>query len=552
MHKRVHKEKPGRSPQGGRLGCLLRNSIGLLLLLGGMAFPSVVHAWQADLGNGRYRNPVLFADYSDPDVIRVGPYFYLVSSSFHYMPGIPILRSRDLVNWTIIGHVYGRLDAGPAYDMADGDRYGRGCWAPAIRYHDHRYWVYFPTPDEGIFMSSARSPEGPWTPVVQVKKVHGWEDPCPFWDDDGRAYLVHSVLGAGPLILHRMSADGRTLLDDGVVIVRDTQRMPGLEGPKLYRMRGYYYIFAPAGGVNGGWQEVLRAKTISGPYEQRRVLEQGRTPINGPHQGGYVETPGGQAWFLHFQSRGAYGRILHLEPVRWVDDWPILGQSDGGNPVGHPVSTWSKPDVTGPLPIQVPQTSDEFDSPALGLQWAWNHNPDDTHWSLAERPGFLRLTATPAGTLLRARNTLTQMPADPALTATTSLDAGALADGQRAGLCVFDSAPGWIGVVQTGAQRHIAVFASGREAPGPALTQKTLQLRVHVAQEAAEFSFSLDGKTFQPLGPPVPLKFSWWKGARLGLFSFNAGPLAASSPGVADFTWFHYQPEGPLGPLPAY
>jgi len=245
----------------------------------------VAFAWQSDLGDGRYQNPVLFADYSDPDVIRVGPEFYMVSSSFHFMPGIPVLVSKDLVNWQIIGHVYDHFNFDPAYDMTNGDRYAKGCWAPAIRYHDGRFWVYFPTPQEGIFMSTAKSAAGPWSAPVQVKKVANWEDPCPFWDDDGKAYLIHSVLGAGPLILNKMSADGTQLLDEGTTIVQDRATMPTLEGPKLYKMRGYYYIFAPAGGVGHGWQEVLRSTNIFGPYEHRKVLEQGDTAINGPHQG---------------------------------------------------------------------------------------------------------------------------------------------------------------------------------------------------------------------------------------------------------------------------
>ena len=286
-------------------------------------FPA--HAWQADLGNGTYKNPVLFADYSDPDVIRVGNDFYLVSSSFHYLPGIPILKSPDLVNWTIVGHAFPRLDLAPQYNLQDGDRYGKGCWAPAIRYHDHRFYIYFPTPQEGIFMTSAPAPEGPWDPIVPVIRQAGLEDPCPFWDDDGTAYLVHSVTGAGPLILHKMSPDGKSVLDSGKVIVRDKQNLPTLEGPKFYKRNGYYYILAPIRGVSGGWQVALRSRNIYGPYDYKVLLTQGTTAINGPHQGGYVETPSGQGWFLHFQERGAYGRILHLEPVNWVDDWPLMG-----------------------------------------------------------------------------------------------------------------------------------------------------------------------------------------------------------------------------------
>jgi beta-xylosidase len=513
-----------------------------VLWVGLFLHPNVAPAWQADLGDGRYQNPVLFADYSDPDVIRVGAKFYMVSSSFHYMPGIPVLESDDLVNWTIIGHVYDRFEFDPAYDLTNGNRYGDGCWAPAIRYHDRKFWVYFPTPQEGIFMSTAKSAAGPWSPVVQVKKVAGWEDPCPFWDDDGKAYLIHSLKGAGPLILNRMSPDGTQLLDDGVTLIRDRDHLPKLEGPKLYKMRGYYYIFAPAGGVSKGWQEVLRSKHIYGPYEYRNVLDQGDTAINGPHQGAYVETKKGQPWFIHFQSRGAYGRILWLEPVTWVNDWPVIGQATNGATKGQPVVTWTKPKIKHPTGVQIPQTSDEFDSTTLGLQWEWNHNPDDSKWSLTERPGFLRLHATSADSLLQARNTLTQMLADPALTVTTSLDTRNMADGQKAGLCLLANPPAWIGVNQAAGRQHILGLTSNAETFGPAVNASVVQLRALVTNGTASFSYSLDGKTFTPFGTAAVLKFSWWKGARPGLFSFNTRTQTNAPLGIADFDWFHYEP----------
>jgi beta-xylosidase len=504
-----------------------------------MTLVSVTYAWQSDLGNGRYQNPVLFADYSDPDVIRVGSEFYMVSSSFHYMPGIPILVSKDLVNWKILGHVFDRFDFDPTYDMINGDRYGAGCWAPTIRYHDGRFWVYFSTPQEGIFMSTAKSAAGTWSPLVQVKKVAGWEDPCPFWDDDGKAYLVHSVLGAGPLILHRMRADGTGLLDDGVTIANDPEKLPVLEGPKLYKMRGYYYIFAPAGGVEKGWQEVLRSRNIYGPYEHRKVLEQGETAINGPHQGAYVETFGGQPWFVHFQARGPYGRVFWLEPTMWSDNWPVIGEAANGSAIGHPILTWDKPNIKNKAVIQVPQTSDEFNSKKLGLQWQWNHNPDDSKWSLTQRPGYLRLKAAPADSLFHAHNTLTQMLADPTLTVTASLDSSKMADGQRAGLCIFGNPPEWIGVEQTGGKQRIACFTSDQEKQGPPVGGQDIRLQADIVNGIANFAYSLDGKTYIPFGDHIVLKFSWWKGARPGLFSYNLSTQTNKSLGSADFDWFH-------------
>jgi beta-xylosidase len=494
-------------------------------------------AWgrSADQGNGTFRNPVLFADYSDPDVIRVGTDYYLVSSSFHFMPGIPVLKSRDLVNWTIIGHVYQKLDLDPKYSLIGGNRYAGGSWAPALRYHDGRFYVFFPTPDEGVLMSSARSAAGPWTTPALVIAKKGLEDPCPFWDDDGKAYLVHSVVGAGPLILHRMKPDGTAVLDDGQEIVRDPRGLPTLEGPKFYKRNGYYYIFAPVGGVGGGSQAVLRSKKIYGPYESRIVLAQGATAINGPHQGGYVETPSGEGWFLHFQQRGAYGRIVHMQPVRWSEDWPVMGEA------GQPVAAAQKPNVGRTFPIQEPQTSDEFNRPKLGLQWEWNHNPDDAHWSLSERPGFLRLHALPAEDLLNARNTLTLPLQDPALDATVRMDLGGMEDGQRAGLGMLVKNPHWIGVVQSGRRRYLTTFVNQLETAGPELKSNQILLRVHVEKETAAYSYSVDGgKTFERFGAPGPIAFSWWKGARICLFSF-AKHSQSGGTGSVDIDWLHYE-----------
>jgi len=333
-----------------------------------------------------YRNPILFADYSDPDVIRVGDRYYMTASSFHFSPGLPLLESRDLVHWRLIGHALPKLSFDPKYDLPGplgfsdgserarffaemGHRYSAGVWAPSIRHRQGRFYIYFPTPTEGIFMVSAKQPEGPWSAPVAVIAEPGLEDPCPFWDDDGRAYLIHSRFGAGPLILHRMSTDGTRVLDAGKVIVEDPVNLPVLEGPKLLKRNGWYYIFAPYGGVEKGPQAVLRARNIYGPYQQRTVLAQGNTRVQAPHQGGYVETPKGKGWFLHFNSTGAYGRIVHLQPVRWVQDWPIIGEPIAGSTTtGQPVLTHAMPDVVSSPPVSI-QTSDEFSDEKLGLQW---------------------------------------------------------------------------------------------------------------------------------------------------------------------------------------
>ena len=498
-----------------------------------------------------YRNPILFADYSDPDVIRDGLNYYLVASTFHFVPGIPILQSSDLVHWTIIGHVVHRLDMDPRYSMIGGNRYGKGVWAPSIRKHDGRFFVYFPTPSEGIFVSTAEKMTGPWSEPEVVIAGAGFEDPCPFWDDDGTAYLIHSRTGAGPLILHRMSADGRHVLDEGKIIVQDPEHLPVLEGPKFYKRDGYYYIFAPIGGVGGGSQAVLRSRQIYGPYEHRVVLAQGSTNINGPHQGGYVETPDGEGWFVHFQADGAHGRIVHLEPVRWQDDWPVIGADPDGASTGQPTPSGPIPGHPRVESLQRPQTSDDFNGEKLGPQWEWNHNPDDAHWSLTARPGYLRLIPMQADSLLDARNTLTQCMQDNAFEFTARVDLTGIKPGVHAGVAMFDNSATGLEIKQDGRERRLNFFHLQDHTAGPVFSQAVVELRVHVEGDRASYSYSLDdGKTFHELGTDTEIRFSWWKGSRPALFAYTtqaANPSSESGgvdTGAVDFDWVHYRPLG--------
>jgi beta-xylosidase len=511
------------------------------LSLLGIGVAALTAGSRGQSGAGTYRNPILFADYSDPDVIRDGEDYYLVASTFHFVPGIPILHSRDLVHWSISGHVVDRLTMSPAYDMKEGQRYGRGVWAPAVRFHHGLYYVYFPTPDEGVFMSSAPKMSGPWSAPVALLSGPGYEDPCPFWDDDGQAYLVHSKVGAGPLILHRMSPDGKTVLDEGKEIMRDAKSLPTLEGPKLYKRNGWYYIFAPYGGVPVGAQAVLRSRSIYGPYEYRTVLAKGNTEINGPHQGGYVETPDGKGWFVHFQSRGGHGRIVHLEPVRWENDWPIMGKAPEGAITGEPVAEYAVPVVLKPSSEDRPQTSDEFDGKTLGPMWEWNHNPLNEKWSLMERRGFLRLHTAFSPDLLHARNTVTECLQDNAAEITVRLDVSKLAPGDRAGLSILDYNKSYVAVVQNKGARRLVFSLKDAETDGPAIPSRYVQLRGKVDGDTATYSYSVDdGTTFAPLGSEVKLVFSWWKGARPAIFAFNTDSSARVF-GYVDADWLHYQ-----------
>jgi beta-xylosidase len=509
--------------------------------------------WSADLGNGHYRNPVLYADYSDPDIVRFGDYFYMVASSFNSTPGLPILQSPDLVNWTIIGHAIDRLP--PEFDQV---RHGGGVWAPSIRVHDGQLWIYFSDPDAGIYMCKADKPEGPWSPLHLVKEVKGWIDPCPLWDDDGQAYLVHAFAGSRAGIKHklklcRMSPDGRSLLDEGQIIFDGTVEHPTLEGPKFYKRNGYYYIFAPAGGVPTGWQAILRSKDIYGPYEDKIVLHQGNTNVNGPHQGGYVELDSGEAWFMHFQDRDAYGRIVHLQPMSWEDDWPVMGVDTNGDGIGEPVMEYRKPNVEREWPAAVPSTSDEFDGTALGLQWQWQANWNAEWYTLEAREGHLRLYAQPqpkgSAALYDTPHILCQKFPAPVFTATAKLELSAGVTGIQAGLTVFGHEYAYTAVEVDG-QGVKLIYAVGKgngEQPYEEVLEtrdigaRTVYLRVSVELEGqCRFSYSLDGVTFHSFGDVFTASVGGWVGAKLGLFCNRLGSSAgtAADVGYADIDWF--------------
>ncbi len=475
---------------------------------------TTILSW-GDQGDGTFRNPVLKADYSDPDVIRHGGDFYLVASDFHFV-GMQVLHSNDLVNWRIVGQVFDRLDMDPRYDEMKG--YGQGTWAPTLRYHDGQFYVFVCTPSEGLFMWHAKDPSGPWSKTVTVKAVPGWEDPCPFWDEDGQAYLVHSYKGAGPLILHKMSADGTRLLDEG----REIYRGPVAEGPKLFKRKGYYYISLPEGGVEKGWQTVLRSRDLYGPYERREVL-----PPGSPHQGGLVDLASGETWFLSFESTGYLGRIGYLNPVTWTDDdWPVFGDN------GQPGAAWKKPNVGRSYSIVRPQTSDEFSSRTLSPNWQWNHNPVAQAWSLARRPGYLRLEALPASGLDTARNTLTEKLWDSAGLIDVKMDTGLMKDGQAAGFAFMSGSDfGWVGVVQEKGVRRVRWFGG----EGPTVQGKEVWLRGINSGDTGRVLYSLDGKSFVDPGDVFHLRFRFWKGARVAIFSY--GPNG----GAADFDYVRYR-----------
>lgn len=516
-----------------------------------------IDVWNPDNGDGTYRNPIIHADYSDPDVIRVGDDYYLTASSFSCLPGLPVLYSRDLVNWTIIGHAIQEYH-GEGFPTAQP---GNGVWAPAIRHHDGEYYIYFGDPDRGIFMTKAQNPAGPWTPLHLVKPAKGIIDTCPLWDEDGQAYLVHgwakSRAGkANILTIARMSPDGKTLLDEGKDVFNgEGTEHRTTEGPKLYKREGWYYILAPAGGVEQGYQLAFRSKDIYGPYEMKTVLSQGKTDINGPHQGGWVTTQTGENWFVHFQDLEQYGRVTHLNPVKWVDGWPVMGIDEEGDGCGDPVRTYKKPNVGKSHPTQVPQTDDEFDGATYGLQWQWMGNYEKDSASTTAREGWLRLKSRPLGTETRsffyvARQLTQKLPA-PVCAVTTRMDTSSLCPGEQAGLTIYAATYGSLlirrsdsgfALLQAFSETSPEGNTSAEEAT-VALSEeqagKPIDLRLSIAEGAkCQFEYSFDGNRFIRIGETFTPKQAKWIGVKVGLIAI--APPGARQTGFADFDYFRW------------
>ena len=506
-------------------------------------FQRAVYPWMPDAGDGTFRNPVIHADYSDPDVIRDGEDFYLVASSFHCTPGLPILHSRDLVNWTLINYALRNVPH-PSYAQV---RPGCGVWAPAIRQHGGKFWIFFPLPDEGIYVTTADHPAGEWCEPWCLQEAKGWIDPCPFWDDDGQAYLFHayamSRAGKKERIHCRpMSPDGRRLLGEGKELFHTPHHLY-LEGPKVHKRNGWYYVLAPGGGVPTGWQVVFRAREIFGPYAEKVVLEQGSTPINGPHQGALVDLPDDRWWFLHFQDAGPFGRITHLQPVRWEDDWPLMGVDHDGNGVGEPVASWTKP-VAGQSAVRSPDSGDdEFDAPEIGLPWQWHANHERAWASLTARPGWLRLVSRPlpGGEVSLAPHFLGRKFPARSFAAETLLDFDGGRRGEVAGLAVVGG-KGFAALalrrVPDGDEFVLALDGHWHRV-GMAFSIP-VRLRVAVSS-GGECTFYMATPTgpFAALPATFQVSEGGWLGAKVGLFSL-AAPGDPPSAGHADFDFFRF------------
>lgn len=481
-----------------------------------------------------YQNPILPCDFSDPDAIRVGEDYYMISSSFTYIPGVPVLHSKDLVHWERVGYCVREIP----YERYRKPVHGCGTWAPALRYHEGRFYVFIPMPDEGIFVTTAENPAGEWTPLRCIKEACGWIDPCPLWDEDGNVYMAHAFANSRCGIKHKIQMsklDPQTLevIEDGPIVFDGFQTQPTAEGPKMYKRNGWYYIFIPAGGVENGWQTVLRSRSIYGPYEEKIVLHQGNTDINGPHQGAWVDTPEGTDWFVHFQDAGTRGRIIHLQPMCWRGDWPFIGQEQNGDGIGEPVRRW-------PLPAAQKYDarllySDSFAKGEPGLQWQWQGNPSED-WLENVRDEGLAMRICPlskgaSNLLWHMPNVLSQMLPAADFCVSVEADLQNASEGTAMGLTLLGLDYSFAEVRR---EKHGLQISAGHgqadstawDAQAAEYVDETIALSngaVVLLAEITEgkwvrYSVEENGKARQ-LAKPFMLKECVWTGARLGLFA---------------------------------
>ena len=506
--------------------------------------------WVADLQNGNYRNPVLYADYSDPDAISVGEDYFMIASSFCNAPGLPVLHSKDLVNWKVVNYILPKVPE----ERYDKPVHGCGVWAPSIRYHEGTYYVCFPMPDEGIYMTTTKDPWGEWSKPVNIRPGAGWIDPCPFWDDDGKAYLVAGVAKSRigyKSVLHivRMQPDGMGIFGDEVKIFDGNENdQITIEGPKMYKRNGYYYVFAPAGGVKTGWQTVLRSKNPFGPYEYKVVLRQGDSPVNGPHQGAWVDTVTGEDWFLHFQDVYAAGRITHLQPMHWENDWPIIGINKPGNDYGEPVMEYTKPDIgkSNSYPVCEPDTSDDFTSDKLGMQWQWNANYKKEWYDLENGQLILHAQAAdPKTQLCDISNLLLQKWPAPEFSITTCLHLEEMKDGDVAGLVSLGGCYTALAVQKIHGKMSLQQRTGNWTKDDEVRTglgewnSDVIYIQMKVEKEIYRtFYVGTAEENLQPVGQMVEATPGRWVGVKDGLFAINEQGMEG---GLVAADYFVYQ-----------
>ncbi|MGA9659099.1 MAG: family 43 glycosylhydrolase [Asticcacaulis sp.] len=527
--------------------------------------------WTPDNGNGSYTNPIFYDEFSDPDVIRVGDWFYLTGTTMHTMPGLPVLRSKDLVNWEFLSYAVDKLDLGPEYRLEGGNIYGRGIWAPTFRYHDGTFYIFSNVNGRTTQIFSATDPRGPWTHREMKTSLH---DLSVLFDDDGKVYAVWDY----------QTMHIAQLTDDLTDIVPGTEKIlfakdAGMgEGAHFYKFDGKYYILSAnyAGKMR---LSAARADSIYGPYEVNRSVSQGedyglvrgyRVDGKGPpfklsppdpsvheslslHQGGIVKTPEGEWWGMSMMDSNSIGRLVHLSPITWKDGWPYFGLP--GN-LGRTPRSWKKPIVAEPQAIKVPfERSDDFNAATLKPLWQWNHVPAEGKWSLTERPGYLRLHALPAKSFWEARDSLTQRAIGPQSQPTASLDASQLQTGDVAGLALLNSPYAWIGLEKAADGLTLSVYdqtTDTRKTIKAPASKIYLRADCDFMTEKAQFSYSVDGKTFVPLGEPFIMAFqlTTFQGIRYALFNYNADGKAGGYADFNDFNLYQPYPHGTKTPVP--
>lgn len=484
-----------------------------------------------DNGDGTFTNPVISSDFPDIDVIRVSDTYYMLSTTMFIFPGVPLLKSKDLINWEYCANVVKRMDCGPCYNLDGCNRYAHGQWAGSLKFHNGKFYVLFNTLNEGAFLCTATDPEGTW----DVKSVgRGFHDCGLFFDDNGKIYVAS---GYGKIYMTEIDAGFKPVSKDSLIFTGDLRG--GLEGTHIYKLNGYYYLYCTYGG-GAGFQAALRSKNIWGPFEEKVVIKElDRNNVNfGIHQGALIQTQTGEWWTMLFIDIGPFGRFPSLQPITWVDNWPIAGVN------GKAVTMYKKPNVGETYPIKSLPTSDEFNTKTLGMQWGWNHNPDSTKWSLTKRPGYLRLsTAKSTPDFLEALNTLTQKPFakyDQTIptTAVTKLETAHMQDGDVTSLCVFQDPYAYIAVKQTNSSKYIVMVNNGIVIDSAAINTSVIYLRTNAsnANKKADFEYSLDNKSFTKLGNELTMRFSLkiFTGNKFCLFNY----ATKATGGYVDFDWF--------------
>ncbi len=509
--------------------------------------------YSADNRNGTYTNPILYSDYSDPDVIRVDDKFYMTASSFNCIPGLPILESYDLVNWKLVSYALTKYIPEEKYNFP---QHGNGVWAPCIRFHNNTFYIFYPDPDYGIYMIKTNDPKGLWSEPILIKSGKGLIDPTPLWDNDGKTYLFYAFAGSRAglksiLAACTMNNEGTKANNDDVLIIDGHQEEPTIEGPKIYKKNDYYYIFAPAGGVSTGWQTVLRSKNIFGPYEKKKVLHQGKTNINGPHQGAWINTKTGEDWFIHFQDKGSFGRILHLQPMKWKNDWPVIGVDEDNDGIGEPVTTYKKPNVGKDFPIISPNDSDEFNNPKLGLQWQWHANPQ-IQWGFPSSLGFFTLNCIPKPenykNLFDVPNLLLQKISAPNFTATVKASNFLKNNNEEFGFVIMGLDYSYIRIKRIDGKFYISQIVclnadkktNEQELSRTEIKNKDLFLRIKISEDgSAMFSYSEDQKNYRKIGEKVSIKEGKWIGAKIGFLALREGFI--NDAGYTNIDWIRFE-----------